>query len=123
MFNKTDTTAAPSRPVTGTPSGKTSVLSSDLKITGDITSAGAIEVMGEVDGTITAHSLTVGTDGRVTGTISADAVEVKGKLDGKISCNAFTLRSAAKVKADVNYASLVIENGAEIEGRFTHAKI
>ena len=44
--------AAPAPPRAGASNAGKSVLSSDLKITGDITSTGAVEVHGEVDGTI-----------------------------------------------------------------------
>jgi cytoskeletal protein CcmA (bactofilin family) len=127
MFNKTDVTAAPAapapaRPERAAPSGKTSVLGADLKITGEITSAGNIEVLGDVDGTITAHSLVVGADGKVTGIVTAETVEVKGKLDGKVTSKTFSLKSTAAVAADVTYASIIIESGATIEGRFTLKK-
>jgi len=95
-----------------------SILGSDLKITGEITSTGQIEVLGEVDGTITAQGLVVGGEGRVTGDIAAETVEVKGKLDGKVASKAFTLRAAAQVAAEVSYTTLIIESGAQIEGRF-----
>lgn len=121
MFSKTaDPTSAPSRPVSGN-AGK-SILSSDLKITGDITSAGIVEVMGEIDGNIAADVLTIGQDGRVSGTVKARSVEVKGHVDGKIACSDFTMRASAQVAADVTYATVVIESGAQIEGRFSLAK-
>jgi cytoskeletal protein CcmA (bactofilin family) len=127
MFNKTDATtapaaAAPVRPERSIPSGKASVLGADLKITGEITSAGNIEVLGDVDGTITAHGLLVGVEGKVTGIVTAETVEVKGRLDGKVSSKTFSLRSTAAVAADVTYAAIVIESGATIEGRFTLKK-
>ena len=129
MFNKTDINAAPAtpapapaRPDRAAPSGKASVLGADLRITGEIMSAGNIEVLGEVDGTITAQGLVVGVEGRVTGIVTADTVEVKGRLDGKVASKTFSLRSTAAVAADVTYAAIVIESGATIEGRFTLKK-
>ena len=123
MFSKPDT--APSAPQSGrapNPNAGKSVLASDLKITGEITSTGAVEVFGDIDGTLTARSLLVGGEGAVKGTVSAETVEVKGKLDGRVSTQAFTLRATAQVEADVTYTSLVIESGAQIEGRFTRPK-
>ncbi len=122
MFNKTDATTAPDRPDRATPSGKTSVLGADLKITGEITCAGNIEIQGDVDGTITAKGLVVGPDGKVTGIVTAETVEVKGRLDGKVTSKSFSLRATAVVAADVTYSSITIENGAQIEGRFIKAK-
>jgi cytoskeletal protein CcmA (bactofilin family) len=127
MFNKTDATAAPTAPAAPAASsrgsnGKQSVLAADLKISGDITSSGALEVLGEIDGTITARALTVGAEGRVTGIVTADSVDVKGRLDGKVTSDSFAMRSTAVVTADVSYQTLAIESGAQIEGRFTRAR-
>ncbi len=124
MFSKTaDPTIAPSAPARAAGgNARSSILAQDLKITGEIHSAGTIEVLGEIDGNITARGLVIGTEGRVTGTVQAETVEVKGKLDGAVATQGFTLRAAAQVKADIAYSVLVIESGAQIEGRFTRGK-
>ena len=80
-------------------------------------------MLGEIDGNITAHGLIIGAEGRVTGSVTADTVEVRGKLDGKIACESFTLRSSAQVKADITTNAVVIESGAQIEGRFLKRKV
>ena len=56
------------------------------------------------------------------GSVRAETVEVRGTLEGKVSCLSFTLRSSAIVAAEVNYDTLIIESGAQIDGRFAHAK-
>ena len=124
MFSKTaDPTVTP--PTTGAlrTSNAKSVLAQDLRITGEITSSGSIEILGEVDGTIHARGLTVGPEGRVSGTVTAEVVEIKGKLDGKVVSESFTLRAAAEVVAEVTYTTLVIESGASIEGTFAVNKV
>jgi cytoskeletal protein CcmA (bactofilin family) len=103
-------------------SGARSVLSADIRLAGDLTSSGTVEVLGEVNGDIVAQTLIVGGEGRVTGTVRAETLEVRGKLEGKASCVSFTLRAAAQVTAEVNYETLVIENGAQIDGRFARAR-
>ncbi len=99
-----------------------SVLGADLKITGEISSTGALEVLGEVDGNISADALSVGQNGRISGSVSAKTVEVNGRLDGKVESQHFTMRASAQVTADVTYDTLVIESGATIEGRFTRSR-
>lgn len=119
MFNKTaDQTSAPNPRASNTKS----VFASDLKITGEVSSAGDIEMAGEVDGNVSARSLAIAGDGRMKGMIKAETVDVKGKLDGQVDAGAFTLRATAQVTADVTYAALVIESGAQIEGRFAKKK-
>ena len=131
MFSKTaDPTPTPPpgvpRPAatgsnTGSNTGR-SVLGADLRITGEIVSTGSVEVLGEIDGNITAHGLIIGQGGRVKGSVKADTVEVKGTLDGKVGFESFTLRSSAVVKADVTTAGIVIESGASMDGRFLKPK-
>lgn len=134
MFSKTADPTGASAPTPGTTPAATprpagagsntarSVLGADLRITGEITSAGSVEVLGEIDGNITAKGLIIGQEGRVTGSVKADTVEVKGRLDGKVTSESFTLRSSALVKADVTTATIVIESGASMEGRFLKPK-
>ena len=124
MFSKTsDPTSAPvPRPAAPGSNSARSVLGADLKITGEITSTGSVEILGEIEGNITANGLIVGQEGRIKGSINAHTVEVKGKFDGKVSCESFTLRASSEVKADVTTTSLVIESGARIEGRFLKPK-
>ncbi|OYU16899.1 MAG: hypothetical protein CFE34_18555 [Rhodobacteraceae bacterium PARR1] len=121
MFSKpADPLSAPPRPAQSN-AGK-SVLASDLKIVGEITSSGAVEVMGEIDGTLSARSVTIGGEGRVKGSVQSETLEVKGALDGRVATGGFTLRATAKVEADITYATVVIESGAQIEGSFKLAR-
>lgn len=136
MFSKTpDPTAAPASATTPAVSAPTvprpaapgsnsarSVLGPDLKITGEITSSGLVEVLGEIDGNITANGLIIGQEGRVKGSVNAHTVEVKGKFDGKVTCESFTLRASSEVKADVTTSGIIIESGARIDGRFLKPK-
>jgi cytoskeletal protein CcmA (bactofilin family) len=119
MFSKSsDPTAAPAPRNTNA----RSVLASDLRITGEISSTGNVEILGEVDGNVTAHGVLLGTEGKLSGQITAETVEIKGRLDGKVVSTDFALRSSAKVAADVTYKTLVVDSGAEVEGRFSVAK-
>ncbi len=120
MFSKTDTpTTAPQRVAS---SDARSVISSDLKIIGDITSTGSVEINGEVEGAVNARSLVIGAEGRLNGQITAETLDVRGTVDGHIAAGVFTLRSASVVTADVNYVSVVIESGAQIDGHLTRIK-
>ncbi len=129
MFSKTsDPTSGPAAgtapaAAAGRPASNTrSVLAQDLKIIGEISSNGTIEVLGEIEGNLAARGLVIGAEGRVAGSVVADTVEVKGKLNGRVASDTFTLRAAAQVAADITYTTLVIESGAQIEGTFKLAK-
>ena len=126
MFSKSaDPTAAPPLTTPARTQGNTnkSVLAADLRITGEVSSTGTIEVLGEIEGNITSKGLIVGAEGRVSGTVSAENVEVRGKLDGSVATHGFALRASAEVQADVLYSTLTIESGALIEGKFAMNKV
>lgn len=108
-------------PRASVPGGRT-VLDADIRLSGDLSSAGTVEILGEVAGDITAQTLIVGAGGLVKGSVKAEAVEVRGTLDGQVSCLSFTLRSSAVVTAEVTYDALIIESGAQIDGRFRRAE-
>lgn len=115
MFSKTNDL---SRPPGEAKTTHKSVLAADIKITGDIRSTGTVEILGEIEGTLQAHTVIIGADGQMTGDISAVDLEVKGRHTGRVASTGFTLRSSGQVKADVGYSTLSIESGAQIEGRF-----
>ena len=118
MFTKTEPMNSPAPSAARPGSNTKSILASDLRIVGEITSSGQIEVLGEVEGNLVAKGLLIGTEGRVSGTVNSDIVEVKGVLSGSVKSQSFALRSTAEVQADVTYSTLTIESGAQIEGKF-----
>lgn len=121
MFSKPDQ-PAPAAPRPASPNAGKSVLGSDLRITGDVSSTGTVEIHGVIDGNISARGLVIGPEGAVKGTVSAETVEIKGRFEGRASTESLTLRATADVQADVTYATVSIESGAQIEGRLTKAK-
>lgn len=99
--------------------GQVSVLASDLIITGVVASEGTIELHGAIDGEMSAAFVVIGHDGRMKGRVQAGQVELRGELDGAVTCGALTLRAQARLHADAQSSRLIIESGAEVEGRFS----
>lgn len=93
-----------------------SIISGDLKITGNLESSGDIQVDGVVKGDISSRTLTVGEEADVDGSISADSVRVCGHVKGEIKSTSVILAKTAKVEGDIAHESLAIEAGAYIEG-------
>ncbi len=93
-----------------------SILSVDLKITGDVVGGGELVVAGQVHGDIVAKKITIAEGGSVTGAVEADTAMVAGTLTGQLKASAVTLASTAKVVADITHVSLMIESGAVFEG-------
>ena len=61
-----------------------SIISADLKITGNLTSSGDIQVDGAVEGDISSRTLTVGEDAHIDGSIVAESVRVCGQVSGEV---------------------------------------
>lgn len=93
-----------------------SIIGRDLKITGDIVSTGDITVHGEVEGTITCRSLTLG-DTPVISAVTAETVRISGVFDGEIRAKKVSLGKNARVTGNIYHESLEVEAGASIEGK------
>ena len=108
----TDTSSS-SAPKTKPPA---SVLSSDLTITGNLKTAGDINIEGTIEGDIRAHLLTVGEGATVKGECMADDVVVNGRIIGRVRGLKVRLTSTARVEGDIIHKTIAIESGAHFEG-------
>ena len=101
----------------GKASGETSAISADLKVVGNLESAGDIQLDGTVVGDINSRTLTVGEGAHVEGSITADEVRICGKLSGQVTAASVSIAKTAIIKGDITYQMLSIEEGASLEGR------
>ncbi len=97
-------------------SGETSAISADLKVVGNLESAGDIQVNGTVVGDINSHSLTVGEGAHVEGSITAEKVRICGKLTGQVTAASVSIAKTAIMNGDITYQMLSIEEGASLDG-------
>ncbi|MDZ3838856.1 MAG: polymer-forming cytoskeletal protein [Rhodospirillales bacterium] len=93
-----------------------SLLGSDLRITGDISSSGEVQVDGRVEGDIIADCLVVSETGVVDGAIAANSVRVLGTVNGPITAGSVKLGRSARVTGDIVHQTLSVEEGAFVSG-------
>lgn len=93
-----------------------SIISANLRITGNLESEGDIQIDGVVEGDIKSESLTVSDSATVRGAIDAETVTIAGSVTGQIKAKSVTLMRTARVIADVLQETLSIETGAYFEG-------
>ncbi|MDX9861993.1 MAG: polymer-forming cytoskeletal protein [Rhodospirillales bacterium] len=93
-----------------------SIISTDMKIVGDLTSEGEIQVDGTVEGDIHSRHLLIGGTAQITGEIVAEVVEVYGTIHGQIKATTVSLAKTAHVVGDILHDNLSIEKGAFLEG-------
>lgn len=97
-----------------------SIISANLRVTGDLDSEGDIQIDGYVEGDVRSSSVTVGEHAVVSGGINADIVNVSGTVKGQIHGKVVQLTSTAKVTGDIVHESLAIDAGAFIQGLCRH---
>ena len=93
-----------------------SVLSSDLKVKGNLLTAGDIQIEGIIEGDIQAHLLTVGETSKIKGEIIADDVIINGNVIGCVRGLKVRLTNKARVQGDIIHKAIAIESGAHFEG-------
>jgi cytoskeletal protein CcmA (bactofilin family) len=98
------------------PHGAPSIVSSDLRIEGDIVSQGELHISGSVMGDVVARDLTLSEGGSVTGTVRAEIAIIAGNVAGHLTATSVVLKPTARLAADVTHVSLTIEPGAAFEG-------
>jgi len=93
-----------------------SIISTDLTITGSISSEGEVQLDGTVDGDISAGSLTIGEEASVNGEVHCETLVVRGRVNGSIRARQVQLASTARIEGDIIHATLAIESGAYFDG-------
>jgi cytoskeletal protein CcmA (bactofilin family) len=93
------------------------VIGNGLKIVGNVTAEGLVEVNGHIEGDLQCTSLRVSPNAHVVGSITAEQVVVNGRVEGPIQGGDVVLKSRAHVLGDIHHQSLTIEKGAYFDGR------
>lgn len=96
--------------------GVPSILSAGARVQGDIVSDGEVHIIGSVAGNVTAHKLTLGEGGNLSGTVETETAIINGVLTGRLAAVNVVLGTSARVTADIIYVSMRIEPGAVFEG-------
>jgi cytoskeletal protein CcmA (bactofilin family) len=93
-----------------------SVIDQRLLITGDLGGDGELQVDGKVAGNIRCGHLLVGKERTINGNVIADQVVVRGRVRGTIRADRVIFQDKARVRGDVFYKALTIEEGAYFQG-------
>ena len=100
-----------------------SIISANLRISGNMVTDGVIQLDGIVDGDVTSDDLTLGESAVINGSIEGNRVRVSGTVNGEISARSVELTRTAKVTGDNNHTSLMIEAGAYVQGLCRHVEM
>ncbi|HEY1708149.1 MAG TPA: polymer-forming cytoskeletal protein [Rhizomicrobium sp.] len=127
MFNNrkdtAPTTPAASLPAQQKRSGRAtapSIISSDLVVTGSLSSTGDIQIDGRVDGDVQSASLVIGDKAFVQGEIVAEDVVIRGRVEGAIRARKVQLCATSHVEGNIMHESFAVETGAFFDGNCRH---
>ncbi len=104
----------------GKESRASSLISADMKVVGNLQSAGDIQIAGTVEGDIKSRTLTVGESANIDGSMHAESVHIFGSVSGQVKAPTVRIAKTAKVAGDITYQTLAIEEGAFLEGPCRH---
>ncbi len=97
-----------------------SIISTNLRIIGNLISEGDVQVDGVIEGDVRSRTLTVSEGATVNGQILAETVRIRGNTLGRITANNVELGPTAKVVGDIVHTVISIESGAYLEGQCKH---
>jgi len=97
-----------------------SVIGSDVTIKGDVSATADLHVDGRIEGDISCASLVQGETSAIEGSIEAESARLAGQLTGSIRARELVILRSARIEGDVHYDALTIEQGAQVDGRFSH---
>ncbi len=95
---------------------QSSVIGDELRVVGNVSSDGELQVEGKIEGDIRCSCLIISPTARIIGEVMAEDVIVNGRLHGDVRGLRVTLQSNANVEGDIYHQSLAIEDGACFEG-------
>lgn len=96
--------------------GKT-IISEDMKITGNLFGKAEIDVAGEIDGNVEGKSIDILTNGSVSGVVKVSTAQIRGRLAGSLKAENVELQSGADVKADISANDMEMHKGARVRGK------
>lgn len=94
------------------------ILSEGTKLKGDLNSQTDIRIAGTVNGEATSKGkLIVTGNGKIIGNITSADADIAGKVEGEVKVsNKLTLRSSAIIDGNIYTKTLIVEEGAQING-------
>lgn len=120
MFSKVNKSGQPApaheSPRPSVKAGIPSIISADLRITGDLVCSGDVQIDGWVEGDIQSRNITIGEGATVQGGLQAESVRICGLVNGEVRADMVVLEKTARVTGDILHKSLAIEQGAYLEG-------
>jgi cytoskeletal protein CcmA (bactofilin family) len=103
-----------------------SLIGATTRIEGSVFFSGGLRVDGAVRGNVAAlpdqpGTLVISEHARIDGEVQASHIVVNGTIVGPVNAlETLELQASSRVKGDVHYKSIEVQQGAVVEGRLVH---
>ena len=88
----------------------------EIKILGKISSTGALQLDGVLEGEIKASKLVIEKSAKVVGSVTSEDLVIKGRIIGPVFGKKVRFGASARVEGDTFHETIAIEDGAYYEG-------
>lgn len=94
------------------------IIGKGIKVKGEVTGSGGLEVDGEIEGRVELDRLILGPTGVLRAEVSVSEAVIHGSSHGHITASKrVEVRASARVEGDLTTPALVLEEGAVFRGR------
>lgn len=100
--------------------GQFSVLGADIVVTGNLTATSDLHIDGRIEGDVRCGSLVQGAESQIFGRVEAEDARLAGSVEGSVHARQLTVERTARITGDVEYETIMVEQGGHIDGRLKH---
>ena len=102
----------------GQGASEASLIDTDMRITGSVTSVGDIILAGSVDGEIKCRNLYVEDQAVLTGSVEAKETVVSGTVNGEVNAETLRITDTGVFDGVIKTGGIKVENGAHVTAKF-----
>lgn len=93
-----------------------SIISNDMKITGEVSFKGKARIDGIVEGNVLGDHLVLSESGKVIGDLELATLICHGSVEGNVKAQQVTAHSSSSLRGNLVAQSLTVESGAQLNG-------
>jgi len=96
-----------------------SVISKDMRVTGEVTFKGKARIDGMVEGNIKGEHLVLSETAVIRGDLDLTSLICHGTVEGNVTAQQVTAHATASLQGNLTAASLTVEPGARLNGEIS----
>jgi len=112
----------PVKQASGTGEVISSIISKDMRITGEMSFKGKARVDGTVDGNVKGEHLILSESGKVMGDLELTSLLCHGSIEGNVKAQQVTAYSSSAMTGNLVATSLTVESGARLNGEVSSSQ-